>query len=94
MKELPNNNRLLLAAWRFQTSPREARAELAEAVMLPVEGVLFNQLRDACRRGLDVKPAELHLLLEGIGELIAAIGAHLPPRVPAGAGQLPLPYSV
>lgn len=91
MKSLPPNTQLLLAAHRFAQAPRDARSEVAAAIALPVEGRLYEQLRDACANGLKAKPAELHLVAEGIGELIAAIGVMLPPRVAAGSDQLQLP---
>ncbi len=89
MKTLPNNQRLLLAAWRFQTKPNDPhrRLDLFDAVKLKVEGRLYEQLRDACQRGLNAKPGEMHLVTEGIGELMRAIGEELPPRPPAGAAR-------
>jgi hypothetical protein len=72
--ELPPNTRLILAVHRYIGDPKKYAGELVTVSALEVEGLLHNQLRDAAKRAIMVRDSERHLVLEGMGELLRAIG--------------------
>lgn len=69
------NMALLGAASRFAAEPKRWRDELATAVLHEVEGELYRQLNVAAGRALHAPAEHLPLAIEGLRELIRAIGA-------------------
>lgn len=93
--DLPAQTELLVAAHLFAVDPRSdaARARLAAAAELAVEGALYCQLRDACARVLKAPARDLSLAAAAIGDLVIAAGGSAVER-PAPVRPLAEPRDV
>src|SRR5260221_8249771 len=80
MSGFPPNTDLLIAVRHFIADQSVGRARLQSSLALKVEGLLHLQLRDAARNALRAPPADIHLVLEGLRELMRAIGAEATAR--------------
>lgn len=89
---LSANVELLVSAHLFCVDPARARERVERAIESEVTGLLYNQLRDACRNALKAPKSDLPLACSAIGDLITAIGT-VPPQGNTKQSDARLPHA-